>query len=67
MLKLLCKIGLHDWFFRDKWEPSIKATVVTRWTFTARCLRCGRTEMHDVHFDGKTGNHITAVDTVHYA
>jgi hypothetical protein len=53
--KLLCKMGFHDWYSVNKWEPSREARIVTKVTFKSICARCDL-EIVDVHeFDPVTG------------
>jgi|GEM_PF-3420417 len=51
--KAACSVGLHNVVRRDKWTPSIFATVVTEFEQTHRCVRCGKVLGHvHLRWDG---------------
>ncbi len=53
--KLLCKIGFHDYYHINKWEPSIEARIVTKVTYKTRCSRCDFEHIDVYEFDPTTG------------
>ena len=55
IFKILCLLGCHQWHCSHKWEPDINAEIVTKYTFIARCSRCGKIEGHIDEFDPQTG------------
>ena len=56
---MLCRIGLHSRQVTQEWEPSIQAKIVTRFTFTIFCRRCGKI-IHklDRHWDESKQNFV---------
>ena len=38
----LCTFIGHKWVQKEKWVPSFWAEVITEYTFTNTCLRCGK-------------------------
>lgn len=57
-MNIFCLLGLHNWVHSVKWEPHIRAEIVTKVTFTAHCTNCGKEEKHIVRFDEVTGEPI---------
>ncbi len=55
MKKLLCRMGFHDFYGINKWEPSIDARTVTKVTFTTRCSRCDFEAVDVYEYDPETG------------
>ena len=63
--RALCRWGLHQWRYRDIWEPSITAKIVTRWRQERTCARCARRQLlTDQHFDPLTGQRIEPPRTI---
>jgi hypothetical protein len=49
---MLCWLGFHQWLFRDTWEPSFDAPVITRFLQVAICRSCHKREVvADDRFD----------------
>jgi len=52
---LFCFLFGHRLIHRDEFIPNITAPIVTKWTHTATCLRCGYSQEHiwelDAHVD----------------
>lgn len=40
--KILCFLGFHSMWFRDKWLPSIGAEIVTDVIFEGGCIYCDK-------------------------
>ncbi len=55
LYKLLCKLGLHDYYHVNVWEPSIKAKIVNKVTFKTYCGKCDFEKIDVNEFDPKTG------------
>jgi len=53
--KLLCKLGFHNFYHVNIWEPSIKAKIVNKVTFKTFCGRCDYAEINVHEFDPETG------------
>ncbi len=43
-MNIFCLLGLHNWVHFEKWEPHIRAEIVTKVTFTNCCANCGKEE-----------------------
>lgn len=42
VLKILCWFGSHNWRHRHEWMPSFDAPIVTQYSLTSTCIRCGK-------------------------
>lgn len=40
LIKIFCKLGLHNYKCGSEYYPSIHARVVEKWVFTKVCLTC---------------------------
>jgi len=54
-LKILCKLGMHDFYHINVWEPSIEAKIVNKATFKTYCGRCDYEHIDVYEFDPITG------------
>lgn len=57
-MNIFCLLGLHNWVQFEKWEPHIRAEIVTKVTFTNCCVNCGKEEKHTLQFDETAGEQI---------